>query len=256
MSKRGLTPHNFPPPKRLHTIHPSPQQKGIPIVDVLSDELVLSILSHLSWVDLCVTQLINKNWARLALDNQLWKNHYILTFGKPRLRGARGPSVRSDGREVKSLPSRARPEDSAYKDWKWMFRVSSNWRKGLLSQLLLYRFLTWALFRAVFRRRIPLSIPFGHFSIFKYLRNFQTPFVTYRHLNSHGFFTTFIWTHCLRHWFHRVLFNRLQAKGCHFLPHNVIGKRSIHSKSRPVQSSLVFIHRRITVSSISTQSPL
>lgn len=58
MSKRGLTPHNFPPPKRLHTIHPSPQQKGIPIVDVLSDELVLSILSHLSWVDLCVTQLI------------------------------------------------------------------------------------------------------------------------------------------------------------------------------------------------------
>jgi len=142
MSKRGLTPHNSPPAKRLHTIHPSPQQKSISIVDALSDELILSILSHLSWVDLCVTQLINKNWARLALDNQLWKKHYILTFGKPRLRGTRGPPVRSDGRQVKSLPSRARAEDSAYKDWKWMFRVSSNWRKGLLSQLLLHRFLT------------------------------------------------------------------------------------------------------------------
>jgi len=141
MSKRSLTPHNFPPAKRLHTIHPSPRQRCIPIVDALSDELILSILSYLSWVDLCVIQLINKNWARLALDNQLWKKHFILTFGKPRLRGARGPPVRSDGREVRPLPSRTRVEDSAYKDWKWMFRVSSNWQKGLLSQLLPHRFL-------------------------------------------------------------------------------------------------------------------
>lgn len=143
MSKRGLSPHYLPPAKRFHITHPNPQQKHIPIVDALSDELILSILSHLSWVDLCVTQLINRNWARLALDNELWKKHYLLTFGRPRLRGFRGPPpIRSDGREVKSLPSRARVDDSAYKDWKWMFRISSNWRKGLLLQLLSHWFLT------------------------------------------------------------------------------------------------------------------
>jgi hypothetical protein len=33
-----------------------------------------------------------------------------------------------DGREVKALPGRARVD--GVKDWKWMFRISSNWRTG------------------------------------------------------------------------------------------------------------------------------
>lgn len=40
-----------------------------------------------------------------------------------------------DEREIKPLPGRARVEDGGIKDWKWMFRISSNWRKGALRSL-------------------------------------------------------------------------------------------------------------------------
>ncbi|KXN85323.1 hypothetical protein AN958_11423 [Leucoagaricus sp. SymC.cos] len=133
MSKRSLSPQGLPAAKRLHTLHSKPPDNHLSIVDVLYDELILTILSYLSWFDLCATQLINRNWARLAVDSELWRRQYILVFGKPRLRGARGQPGRFDGREVKPLPSRARIVDSAYKDWKWMFRISSNWRKGRCS---------------------------------------------------------------------------------------------------------------------------
>lgn len=64
---------------------------------------------------------------------QLWKDQFILEFGRMRLRGGRGFIHRKDGREVRPLPSRAKntapaPEDNI--DWKWMFRISCNWRRG------------------------------------------------------------------------------------------------------------------------------
>ncbi|KAF5355204.1 hypothetical protein D9756_005414 [Leucocoprinus leucothites] len=133
MSKRSLSPQDLPPAKRLHIALPKTSQKHVSIVDALYDELILSIFSYLSWFDLCVTQLINRTWARLAVDNELWRIQYLLTFGKPRLRGVRGPTIRPGSREVKPLPVRARVNESVYKDWKWMFRISSNWRKGRCS---------------------------------------------------------------------------------------------------------------------------
>ena len=54
-----------------------------------------------------------------------------------RLRGVRGFIGRGDGREVRPLPGRAKAED--VKDWKWMFRISSNWRTGAYWLLLLRR---------------------------------------------------------------------------------------------------------------------
>ena len=59
---------------------------------------------------------------------KLWKKLYLREFGRPRLRGLRGFVDRDDGREIKPLPSRANPED--IKDWKWMFRISLNWKNG------------------------------------------------------------------------------------------------------------------------------
>ena len=94
----------------------------------LYDELILHIFSHLSWVDLCRTQATNRNWARLAGDNELWRNLYLKVYGRTRLRGAKGFIGRLDGRQVRPLPGRARAEEQ--RDWKWMFRISSNWRKG------------------------------------------------------------------------------------------------------------------------------
>lgn len=134
-SKHRLSPAPLPPPKRLHTaggFHAS-TLSSMTFESAFYDELLLCVFSHLSWVDLCATQATSRSWARLAADNELWKGIYLRTFGRPRLRGARGFIGRADGREVRSLPGRARHED--YKDWKWMFRISWNWRTGMLLDL-------------------------------------------------------------------------------------------------------------------------
>ncbi|THV02382.1 hypothetical protein K435DRAFT_775584 [Dendrothele bispora CBS 962.96] len=132
MSKHRLSPAPLPPAKRLHTsasISSHPLSR-LPLTfdNALYDELILNIFSYLPWVDLCVSQATSKNWCRLASDNELWRTLFLKVYGRPRLRGARGFVARTDGREVKSLPGRAKTE--ILKDWKWMFRISYNWRKG------------------------------------------------------------------------------------------------------------------------------
>ncbi|KAM5543328.1 hypothetical protein V8D89_003202 [Ganoderma adspersum] len=134
MSKHSLSPAPVPAPKRLHTLQAERTQDLQPRTtfdSLLFDELILVIFSYLSYADLCAIQSINRNWSRLSLDNQLWKSLYISEYGRLRLRGARGFIGRGDGREVKPLPGRAKPED--VRDWKWMFRISSNWRTGRCS---------------------------------------------------------------------------------------------------------------------------
>ncbi|OCH86515.1 hypothetical protein OBBRIDRAFT_783094 [Obba rivulosa] len=134
MSKRSLSPAaSLPPAKRMHhgsAPHPLSTSR-ISFDNVFVDELLLLIFSHLSWNDLCAIQRTNRNWARLALDNQLWKSLYVREYGRTRLRGVRGFIGRADGREMRPLPHRAQSED--IKDWKWMFRISSNWRTGRCS---------------------------------------------------------------------------------------------------------------------------
>jgi hypothetical protein len=63
---------------------------------------------------------------------------YVSEYGRARLRGVRGHIGRNDGREVRPLPGRAKVEDGGVKDWKWMFRISSNWRTGQLEFFPLY----------------------------------------------------------------------------------------------------------------------
>ncbi|KIJ49712.1 hypothetical protein M422DRAFT_66161 [Sphaerobolus stellatus SS14] len=140
MSKRppSPTPRVTLLSKRRHVQAPSNSREGpITFDSSLYDELILLIFSHLSYRDLCAVQAINQNWARLSLDNQLWRNLYLQEFGKTRLRGSRGfplAASRLDGLEVKPLPDRARsqpaPSPELVKDWKWMFRISRNWETG------------------------------------------------------------------------------------------------------------------------------
>ncbi|EPT02643.1 hypothetical protein FOMPIDRAFT_1160162 [Fomitopsis schrenkii] len=132
-NKRPLSSAPLPPSKRQHAPGGSHYPHTIkPTFDnLLYDELILVIFSYLPWTDLCAVQRINRNWARLALDNQLWKRLYLGEYGRLRLRGARGFVGRADGREVKPLPGRVKSEE--VKDWKWMFRISSNWRTGRCS---------------------------------------------------------------------------------------------------------------------------
>ncbi|KZT04657.1 uncharacterized protein LAESUDRAFT_727838 [Laetiporus sulphureus 93-53] len=133
-NKRPLTPNLLPPPKRLHTSDNPPSIPHAPRPNfdtLLYDEIILLIFSYLSWTDLCAIQRTNRNWSRLALDNQLWKAQYLSEYGRSRLRGVRGFIGRADGREIRPLPGRAHSE--GIKDWKWMFRISSNWRTGRCS---------------------------------------------------------------------------------------------------------------------------
>lgn len=137
MLKRSLSPTILPPSKRLHTTGPriskSPPVQPLRFDNCLYDELILYIFSYLSWVDLCVSQPTNRNWARLTADNELWRILYLRTYGRTRLRGSKGFISRADGREVKPLPGRAKTNQ--LKDWKWMFRISSNWRKGKVLEI-------------------------------------------------------------------------------------------------------------------------
>ncbi|KAJ3810997.1 hypothetical protein F5876DRAFT_76244 [Lentinula aff. lateritia] len=130
MSKHRLSPAPLPPSKKIHLSSGISQSSSTSPTsfESLSDELVLCVFTRLSFADLCACQATSGNWYRLATDNELWRNLYLRNFGRPRLRGARGFVGRTDGREVKSLPGRAKVED--HKDWKWMFRISSNWKNG------------------------------------------------------------------------------------------------------------------------------
>ncbi|KAJ7045649.1 hypothetical protein C8F04DRAFT_1206490 [Mycena alexandri] len=134
MSKRSLSPStlSLPPSKRLHSLASSAPLLALTFDSALYEELILLIFANLSWLDLCAAQAVNKNWARLALDNGLWKDQYLNVFGRSRLRGGKGFIGRTDGREIKRLPERAKvpPE---LKDWRWMFRISWNWKKGRCS---------------------------------------------------------------------------------------------------------------------------
>lgn len=138
MSKRHLSGNPLPPAKRLHTpgVHRTSGRLHV-CFDSLYDELILCIFAHLSFADLCVAQAINKDCQRLATDTELWRNLYLKAFGRSRLRGYKGfvGLTRADGREVLPLPARVSAKQDHFKDWKWMFRISSNWRKGLFVRI-------------------------------------------------------------------------------------------------------------------------
>ncbi|KII92846.1 hypothetical protein PLICRDRAFT_679707 [Plicaturopsis crispa FD-325 SS-3] len=132
MSKHSLSPGApLPRQKRIHTLSSPQISQSAPQItfdSALYDELILHVFSYLSWADLCAVQATNRNWSRLSADNQLWKALFLEVYGRTRLRGARGFIGRTDGREVKPLPGRVKADDA--RDWKWMFRISSNWKSG------------------------------------------------------------------------------------------------------------------------------
>ncbi|CAE6434738.1 unnamed protein product [Rhizoctonia solani] len=125
--------------KYAHTSLKCPNQRIVSNFDtILSDETVLAIFTFLDPHHLCLAQLVNKHWSRLATDNHLWRVMFLREFSRSRLRGSRGFSV--SNREIRPLPSRIQlhgeecgsnddfPEN--YTDWRWMFRISSNWKRG------------------------------------------------------------------------------------------------------------------------------
>ncbi|KIK80420.1 hypothetical protein PAXRUDRAFT_15808 [Paxillus rubicundulus Ve08.2h10] len=128
--KRHLFPVPLPPAKRQHGARPYSSKCIITFDSALYDELILFIFTFLNSRDLCAIQATNRNCSRLSCDHQLWKTLFVRDFGKARLRGGRGFYNRADGRLVRPLPSRASVPADESLDWKWMYRISSNWRNG------------------------------------------------------------------------------------------------------------------------------
>ncbi|KAI6110530.1 hypothetical protein EDD16DRAFT_1694294 [Pisolithus croceorrhizus] len=131
MPKRCPSPATLPVTKRHVGPQLSPERhSAITFDSALYDELILFIFSFLDHRDLCAVEAASKNCSRLASDDQLWKALFLREFGRPRLRGGRGFYGRADGRLVKPLPSRAYLPEESVANWKWMYRISSNWRNG------------------------------------------------------------------------------------------------------------------------------
>lgn len=73
MKRRAMSPSSstLPPMKRVHASL-SPGQGALTFDNMLYDELILSIFSYLSYIDLCNIQRTNSNLSRLSLDNQVY----------------------------------------------------------------------------------------------------------------------------------------------------------------------------------------
>ncbi|CAE6462731.1 unnamed protein product [Rhizoctonia solani] len=122
-----------------HSVQHPNQHSASNFDTILSDETVLAIFAFLDSHHLCLVRLVNKHWDRLATDNHLWRILFLREFSRSRLRGSRGFTTQPT-REIKPLPSRAQvhsegqtPDDDLlenFVDWRWMFRVSSNWSRG------------------------------------------------------------------------------------------------------------------------------
>ncbi|EIN11567.1 hypothetical protein PUNSTDRAFT_141894 [Punctularia strigosozonata HHB-11173 SS5] len=130
----------LPPPKRLHNALKHVSRPATTFDGSLYDELVLHIFTFLPAQSLCRIQPTSRNWCRLAADNQLWKGLFLHEYGRPRLRGARGfisAGHIHEGRPTRPLPARAKGKEASHhdheRDWKWMFRISSNWQTGRCS---------------------------------------------------------------------------------------------------------------------------
>ena len=75
MSKRPLSPATFPEAKRLSGRAHHRTDSAYSPFNALYDEIILVIFSYLSYTDLCAVQHVNRDWARLALDNQVRVTH-------------------------------------------------------------------------------------------------------------------------------------------------------------------------------------
>ena len=142
MPKREHSPGPLPLAKRAHTISPNVHvhrdHRGSSSFDsYFYDELILVIFSYLSWADLCVIRPTNSNWCRLSPDNQVLISNNML----PDNSGTDSELHLNSSGNLYTLANMERSgrtrthhdSDDAIRDWKWMFRIGSNWRTGMSS---------------------------------------------------------------------------------------------------------------------------
>lgn len=113
-------------------------QKGVDRLSLLTDELLLRVLSHLSVYTLTVCQAVSARLNNVAGDSQLWKSAYYDRFVRPRAN--RLPGIRSQSHAPLTLAPQSRlsrwlDEDHLVQggketDWKRQYKLRHNWTRG------------------------------------------------------------------------------------------------------------------------------
>ncbi|KAL8747558.1 MAG: hypothetical protein Q9190_000597 [Brigantiaea leucoxantha] len=114
------------------------RSKGINRLSLLSDELVLVLLSYLPVSDLLCCERLSRRLSVLARDSQLWKSAYYTRFVRPRV--LRIPGLRDKEGAAKSLYYSSKLskwlEDEHLvragrtTNWKRQYKLRHNWSKG------------------------------------------------------------------------------------------------------------------------------
>ncbi|KAK1064850.1 hypothetical protein LTR74_008423 [Friedmanniomyces endolithicus] len=107
-------------------------------LSMLSDELILRVLSSLPVAQLVVCQRLSRKYQALAGDDQIWKQQYYERFVRPRAKKI--PGVKEDGSADESIrlaskASRWLGEEHLIKrgvkmNWKKQYKLRHNWTRG------------------------------------------------------------------------------------------------------------------------------
>ncbi|KKY28841.1 putative f-box domain-containing protein [Phaeomoniella chlamydospora] len=120
----------FTPVKRSRSYY------SIDRLSVLSDELVLRILSYLPVHSLLRCQSISRRFHTLAGDSEVWKEKYYARFVRPRARRIPGIKVSAlSHTHYSSKLSKWLDDDHLVRkgretNWKSQYRLRHNWSKG------------------------------------------------------------------------------------------------------------------------------
>ncbi|KEF51262.1 uncharacterized protein A1O9_12612 [Exophiala aquamarina CBS 119918] len=103
-------------------------------VSGLSDEILLRILSFLTFKDLLVAERVSARFRALATDREIWKARYYDAWVRSRVR-RRTPIQQLYKAKQFAKPSQRLdygqiPRLSAAADWKRLYKIRSNWDTG------------------------------------------------------------------------------------------------------------------------------
>ncbi|KAK9643194.1 hypothetical protein V6Z96_008511 [Aspergillus fumigatus] len=136
MSKRSLDSSN--------TDHRQPKRPRITRVDnqdrlsLLSDELLLQILSFLPIPSLLICQRVSRRFHALAGDSELWKRQYYSRWVRPRARRVANirhatlcASKATYSPHVSTWLGHSHLAEGKVTNWKRQYRLRHNWSKGI-----------------------------------------------------------------------------------------------------------------------------
>ncbi|ERF77158.1 hypothetical protein EPUS_08462 [Endocarpon pusillum Z07020] len=107
-------------------------------ISLLSDEVILKILTYLPISDLATCQRLCHRLQRLAGDSELWKEKYYARWVRPRALRIPGlkdtiassEAFRYSSKLAKWLNDRHLIQEGRRTDWKWQYRLRDNWWRG------------------------------------------------------------------------------------------------------------------------------